>query len=277
MTQRYESSPGEVERMNTHELRANFLMEKLFQSGEANFIYSHYDRMVSGGIVPTDTPIQLPKVDTLRSDYFLERREIGIINIGHSASITADGETYPMEKLSCLYLGKGTKEVVFHPSDSQENHPIFFAFSAPAHKKYPNTLFTKEDAAPVVLGSMETSNHRTIFKYIHPAGIESCQVVMGLTVLQSGSVWNTMPAHTHDRRSEVYCYFDVPADQGVMHFMGKPEETRHLWMRNQQAIISPPWSIHAGAGTASYSFIWAMAGENQDFTDMDFLEFDKMR
>ncbi|MEM9849585.1 MAG: 5-dehydro-4-deoxy-D-glucuronate isomerase, partial [Bacteroidota bacterium] len=170
---------------------------------------------------------------------------------------------------------KGTEKVSFQSSEASPAK--FYLFSAPAHQQFPNTLYTKEQAAPVVLGSSQTSNHRTIFKYIHPEGIASCQVVMGLTVLEEGSVWNTMPAHTHDRRSEIYCYFDVSENQGVMHFMGQPQETRHLWVQNEQAIISPPWSIHAGAGTMNYAFIWAMAGENQDFTDMDFIELKRMK
>jgi len=276
MKQRYESSPKEVERMNTTELRDNFLVESLFASGKANFVYSHYDRMVMGGIIPTSRAINLANYDTLKSKFFLERREMGIINIGGKGTIIADGKTYKLDKLTCLYLGRGTKKVSFK-SNSKKTLAKFFLFSAPAHKDYPNTLYTKENAAPFVLGGSETSNHRTIYKYIHGDGIQSCQVVMGLTVLQEGSVWNTMPAHTHDRRSEVYLYFDVPKNHGVMHFMGQPQETRHLWVQNNQAIISPPWSIHAGSGTASYSFIWAMAGENQDFSDMDFIELKAIR
>ncbi len=276
MEQRYESSPREVERMNTKELRADFLVESLFATGKANFVYSHYDRMVMGGIIPTGRAINLSNSETLKSKYFLERREIGIINIGGKGTITADGKTFKLAKLSCLYLGRGTKKVSFK-SDNKKTPAKFFLFSAPAHKNYPNTLYTKEKAQPFVLGASETSNHRTIYKYIHGDGIKSCQVVMGLTVLQDGSVWNTMPAHTHDRRSEVYLYFDVPKNQGVMHFMGQPQETRHLWVQNNQAIISPPWSIHSGSGTASYSFIWAMAGENQDFSDMDFFELKMIR
>ncbi len=276
MEERYESSPNEVERMNTQELRSNFLVESIFKKGKANFVYSHYDRMVMGGIIPTTKAINLPNYDALKSKYFLERREVGIINIGGKGSIVADKKTYKMDKLSCLYLSKNTKKVSFK-STSKTKPAEFFLFSAPAHKEFPSTLYTKEKALPFTLGASETSNHRTIYKYIHPEGIESCQVVMGLTVLKDGSVWNTMPAHTHDRRSEVYCYFDVPKDQGVMHFMGKAQETRHLWVQNNQAIISPPWSIHAGSGTASYSFIWAMAGENQDFTDMDFIPLKEIR
>lgn len=274
--QRYEASPREVERMNTSELRADFLLESLFEKGSANFVYSHYDRMVVGGLIPGAAAIELANYETLKSEYFLERRELGVINVGGAGTITADGKTFGLDKLSCLYLGKGTQAVSF-ASNSAEAPAEYFLFSAPAHHAFPTTLYTKEDAAPVTLGSMETANHRTIYKYIHNDGINSCQVVMGLTVLQTGSVWNTMPAHTHDRRSEVYLYFDVPADQGVMHFMGEPQETRHLWVRDRQAIISPPWSIHAGSGTTSYSFIWAMAGENKDFTDMDFLALKDIR
>lgn len=276
MQQRYESNPREVERMNTQELRNNFLVESLFVTGEVHFVYSHYDRIVIGGIVPVASPLELPNYDALKSEFFLERREVGIINTGGPGSIVADGKTYEVDKLSCLYLGKNTKQVHFHSVDAA--HPAhFFLFSAPAHQDFPNRLFTKAQALPVSLGASETANQRTIYKYIHDDGIHSCQVVMGLTVLTPGSVWNTMPAHTHDRRSEVYLYFDVPANQGVIHFMGQPTETRHMWVQNNQAIISPPWSIHAGAGTTSYAFIWAMAGENKDFTDMDFIELQGMR
>lgn len=274
--QRYEASPREVERMNTQELRNDFLVPGLFVAGEINFVYSHYDRMVMGGAVPTTAAIELPRYETLKSEFFLQRREMGIINIGGQGTIQADGETYKLENLSCLYLGKDTKSVSFQ-SASADEPAQFYLFSAPAHQTFPNRLFTKEDAAPVTLGAPATANRRTIYKYIHDAGINSCQVVMGLTVLADGSVWNTMPAHTHDRRSEVYLYFDIPEEQGVMHFMGQPTETRHLWVNDREAVISPPWSIHAGSGTASYSFIWAMAGENKDFTDMDFFALKDMR
>lgn len=276
MTQRYESNPREVERMNTSELRENFLVEKLFQKDSILLTYTHYDRMILGGIMPTDKTLRLETYDELRSNYFLERREIGIINIGGEGTITADGVSFNVAKLGCVYLGKGTKEVTF----SSTNTAIpaqFFVLSAPAHQSYPNKQFSKEEASPVTVGSSETSNLRTIYKYIHNDGIMSCQLVMGLTVLSTGSIWNTMPPHTHDRRSEVYCYFDVMENQGVMHFMGKPTETRHLWIQNHQAIISPPWSIHSGAGTANYSFIWGMAGENKDFTDMDHVVLNEMR
>ncbi len=276
MEQRYESSIKEVERMNTSELRSNFLVESLFTKGKANFVYSHYDRMVMGGIIPTSKVVNLSNYEALKSKFFLERREMGIVNIGGKGTIVADGKSYTMATLSCLYLGKGTKKVSFK-SNLKNNQAKYFLFSAPAHVSFPNTLYTKEKAQPFALGASETSNHRTIYKYIHGDGIKSCQVVMGLTVLEKGSVWNTMPAHTHDRRSEVYLYFDVPKNHGVMHFMGQPQETRHLWIQNNQAIISPPWSIHAGSGTSSYSFIWAMAGENQDFSDMDFVALKDIR
>ena len=272
----YESNPREVERMNTKELRENFLKEELFIADTVELLYSHYDRLVLGGAFPATKAITLETHDELKSEYFLERREIGIINVGGAGTVTADGETFAVEKLGCVYLGKGTKEVSFASNDSA-NPAHYFLLSSPAHMSYPNKHFTKEDASPVTLGSAETSNHRTIYKYIHNDGINSCQLVMGLTVLMSGSVWNTMPPHTHDRRSEVYCYFDVPENQGVMHFMGQPSETRHLWVQNHQAIISPPWSIHAGSGSANYSFIWGMAGENKDFTDMDFVNLNDLK
>jgi len=276
MNQRYEASPREVERMNTKELRADFLVESLMVSGKSTFVYSHYDRMVLGTVVPTTKAINLKNDDTLKSKFFLERREMGIINVGAKGTITADGKTYKLDSLDCLYLGRGTKKVSFK-SSSKKKFAKYYIFSAPAHHKYPATLCTKENATPSTIGGAKTSNHRTIYKYIHSEGIKSCQVVMGLTVLQEGSVWNTMPAHTHDRRSEVYFYFDVPKDQGVMHFMGQPQETRHLWVRNEQAVISPPWSIHSGSGTSNYAFIWAMGGENQDFSDMDFIPLKELR
>lgn len=276
MKQIYESAPQHVKTMDTQSLRENFLLEKLMTKGKANFVYSHYDRMVIGGICPTTKALKLGNYETLRSKYFLERREMGIINVGGKGVITADGKAHDMDKLSCLYLGRGVQKVSFK-SANPKSPAKFYAFSAPAHKTYPTQLYTKKKAAPVSLGAPETSNERTIYKYIHPEGIKSCQVVMGLTQLSQCNVWNTMPPHTHDRRSEAYFYFDVPQNHGVMHFMGEPQETRHLWVQNDEAIISPPWSIHAGAGTSSYSFIWAMAGENQDFTDMDFFKLKEIR
>ena len=273
---RYESSPREVERMNTSELRENFLVEKVFGDDEINVVYSHYERLIVGGAKPVTKALNLSAYDALKSDYFLERRELGVINVGGKGKITADGQVYELEKLSALYIGKGIEKVAFESAD-EANPALFYLLSSPAHKELPTTLYTKEQALPMTIGAPETSNHRTVYKYIHNDGINSCQLVMGLTILHTGSIWNTMPPHVHDRRAEIYLYFDVEAAHGVMHFMGKPDETRHMWVRNHQAIISPPWSIHSGAGSASYSFIWGMAGENKDYTDMDFVDLNDLR
>lgn len=254
--------------MNTAELRENFLVESLFAPGEGQFVYSHYDRTVIGGIMPGASPLALPCPDDLKATFFLERRELGIINVGGAGQITAAGTVYDLNNQDCLYIGKGVAEVQFQSLDP--THPArFFLLSAPAHQVYPTTQMTQADATPAAMGAMETANQRTIYKYIHPDGIKSCQIVMGLTQLEPGNVWNTMPPHTHDRRMEVYLYFDLPADQRVLHLMGEPEQTRHLWVAEGQAVISPPWSIHAGCGTTRYGFIWGMAGENQSFADMD--------
>lgn len=273
---RYESSPREVERMNTSELRENFLVEKVFVDNTVTVVYSHYERLIVGGVKPVNTAVELPTYDALKSEYFLERREMGIINVGGKGTVSVDGVDHALEKLSCLYLGKGCRSVRFSSEDAG-NPALFYLLSTPAHKEYPTTLFTKEQAFPMTIGAPETSNHRTVYKYIHKDGIDSCQLVMGLTILHTGSIWNTMPPHVHDRRAEIYLYFDVDAAHGVMHFMGKPDETRHMWVRNHQAIVSPPWSIHSGAGSASYSFIWGMGGENKDYTDMDFVDLNLLR
>lgn len=257
--------------MTTAELRERFAVTDLFAPGEVHFVYSHYDRMVLGGLSPAGVSLGLGDHAALRSAHFLERREAGLINVGGPGTVTTADDSFAVDKLGAVYLGRGTRDVRVASRDAADP-AAFFLFSAPAHQAYPARSFTKEQATPVTLGDAATSNRRTIYKYIHPDGIPSCQVVMGLTVLDDGCVWNTMPPHTHDRRAEAYLYFDVPPGQGVMHFMGEPTETRHLWLRDREAAISPPWSIHAGAGTASYAFVWAMAGENQDFTDMDFLE-----
>lgn len=268
MELRFENSPGETERMNTEELRKHFLIENLMQDDAVNLTYTHYDRVIAGGIKPVTKAIQLTNEDELKAAYFLERREMGIINVANAGTVTADGQTYSLDKLDCLYLGKETKEISFSSND--KNAPaVFFIISTPAHANYENKLCKKEDATPVNLGSQDTGNKRTIYKYIHANGIKSCQLVMGLTVLENGSVWNSVPPHTHTRRTEVYFYFDVPEGQRVFHFMGKPQQTRHLVMQNHEAVISPPWSVHFGSGTMSYAFIWAMAGENQAFDDMD--------
>lgn len=264
---RFQNSPKEVKGMSTQELRGNFLVQELMQQDAVKLVYSHYDRVITGGVAPkAGASIALPNEAELRADYFLERRELGIINVGGTGTVIADGTTYTLNKLDCLYLGKGTREVAFSSNDGSAR---FFLLSAPAHHTYPSSLMTKEQASPVALGSAATSNQRTIYKYIHQEGIQSCQLVMGLTVLEQGSVWNSVPPHTHTRRMEVYFYFDVPEEQRVFHFMGEPQETRHLVMNNHEAVISAPWSVHFGSGTSNYAFIWAMAGENYTFTDMD--------
>lgn len=269
-------SQREAQTFTTAQLRENFLIETVFKNNEIHFVYTHYDRVVLGGASPIDSTLTLGTYDNLKSEYFLERREIGIINVGGEGTISADGESFSLSKLDALYIGKGVKEVTFSSTDAN-NPALFFLLSAPAHQTYPTRKMTKEEASPVSLGTVETANERTIYKYIHRDGIQSCQVVMGLTVLKTGSVWNTMPAHVHDRRMEAYLYFDLNTEHRVFHLMGQPQETRHLVVANHQAILSPPWSIHSGAGTTNYSFIWAMAGENLDFTDMDFVKISELK
>lgn len=265
---RFQSSPREVKGMNTQELRENFLVQHLMQANQIQLVYSHFDRVIVGGVMPVSNPVLLPNEAELRADYFLERREIGIINVGGAGSVEADGVAYELNKLDALYLGKGTRSVSF-TSASADQPAQYFLLSAPAHHTYPNRRMQKDEAAPVHLGEKATSNERTIYKYIHQEGIQSCQLVMGLTVLKEGSVWNSVPPHTHTRRMEVYFYFDLPEAHRVFHLMGEPQETRHIVMANQEAVISPPWSVHCGPGTTNYGFIWAMAGENYTFTDMN--------
>ena len=265
---RFQNSPVETSKMSTEELRNNFLIQNLMKPGSIELVYSHYDRMIIGGSVPLKENISLPNEGELKAAYFLERRELGIINVGGSGIVTADGIDYEISRLESVYLGKGTSNVSFSSVDV-ENPAYFYLLSTPAHMSYPNRKMTKEEAAPVNLGDIATSNKRTIYKYIHNDGIASCQLVMGLTVLEAGSVWNSVPPHTHTRRMEAYFYFDVHPDHRVMHFMGEPQETRHLVIANNEVAISAPWSMHFGVGTASYGFIWGMAGENKEFTDMD--------
>ncbi len=276
MQERFQYNPGEVKRMTTENLREAFAITDLMLPGQLHFTYTHYDRMIVGGLVPVDEPLTLNTYNVLKSDYFLERREMGIINIGGEGQVMIGTSTYNLNKLDCLYLGKGTQEVSF--TTNSTGHPAkFFILSAPAHQTYPITLMKNAESTAVVLGELNTANERTIYKYIHQDGIKSCQLVMGLTVLKKGSVWNTMPAHTHNRRMEVYCYFDLAPDQRVFHFMGEPQQTKHLVLANNEAVISAPWSIHSGCGTTNYSFIWGMAGENQSFTDMDFVAINDLK
>lgn len=265
---RFAISPAEARQMNTEQLRENFLVEDFFINDQIKLSYTHYDRMIIGGIKPVNKTIELPNHPELRADYFLERRELGVINVGDEGIVIADGKEFSLRKMDCVYLGKGTQKVKFR-SKTKKGAALFYMLSAPAHHKYPNKLMAKEKAAPVQLGARETSNKRTVYKYIHLDGIKSCQLVMGLTVLEPGSVWNSIPPHTHTRRMEVYFYFDLPAEHRIMHFMGEPQQTRHLVMANNEAVISPPWSTHYGCGTYNYGFIWGMAGENLVYTDMD--------
>ena len=262
-------SPGSVSRFNTEELRANFLLDALFVSDSVVLNYWETDRTIVGSAVPASTPLKLQaSKKELAADYFLERREIGILNIGGAGKVEVDGKMFTMQKLDCLYIGRGVKEVFFHSADSSAP-ALFYLLSYPAHTAYPTTLSRQVDATAVELGAPETANQRTIYKYIHREGVQSCQLVMGITCMKSGSIWNTMPSHTHLRRSEAYLYFDMDPAHRVIHLMGEPSETRHLVVRAGEAILSPVWSIHSGAGTASYSFCWGMGGENQDFNDMD--------
>ncbi|GGG32809.1 5-dehydro-4-deoxy-D-glucuronate isomerase [Hymenobacter glacieicola] len=268
MRQYYAIGPRETAAMTTAELRENFLLESLFVPGEIQLVYTHYDRMLVGGATPTTEALTLPCPDTLKAEFFLQRRELGVLNTGAAGTVTVDGTTYELGRQDCLYVGKDAREVSFMSQDA--NQPAkFYLLSTPAHATYPTTRMTQAEATPVTLGALETANQRTIYKYIYAEGIQSCQLVMGLTQLHAGSVWNTMPAHTHDRRMEAYLYFDLPEGQRVLHLMGRPQETRHLWVSEGQAILSPPWSIHSGCGTAGYTFIWGMGGENQEYTDMD--------
>jgi 4-deoxy-L-threo-5-hexosulose-uronate ketol-isomerase len=268
--------PDDFKSYQTEKIRERFLIDKLVQPNTISLTYTHYDRMIVGAANPTDKTVQLDNYPNLRAEYFLERREIGIINVAGDGEITADGKVYPLKKLDCLYIGKGVKQVSF-ASKNTAQPAVFYILSAPAHATYPTTLITNNDAAKVNAGTTAMANVRVINKYIHLEGIKSCQLVMGLTILKEGSVWNTMPPHTHDRRMEAYFYFDVPKGQKIFHYMGKGQETRHILLDNYDAVVSPPWSIHSGSGTSNYSFIWGMAGENLDYTDMDALTITDIR
>ncbi len=269
---RYSAHPGDVARYTTEELRKEFLIENLYQPDQVNAVYSHVDRMVTLGIMPVEETVSIDKgIDIWKNfgtSYFLERREIGLFNLGGDGVCTVDGKAYPMGHKDCVYITRGAREVTF--SSCHKAKPArFYGVSAPAHCAYETRLIKLADAAKRPLGSAELSNKRVINQFIHPDVLPTCQLSMGMTVLEPGSVWNTMPVHTHERRMEVYTYFDIPEGNVVFHLMGKPDETRHLVMKNYDAVISPSWSIHAGAGTSSYTFIWAMGGENQAFDDMD--------
>lgn len=276
MENRHLPSPRETSVLDTGELRASFLLDDLFASGEINLIYTDLDRAIVGSAIPTGGTLELPSDDALKAEFFCQRRELGVLNIGASGIVTVDGTAYPMGEHDCLYIGRGSKEIRFS-SESAVNPAVFYLISYPAHATHPTTQATRADANRVELGSKDECNERTIFQYIHQNGIKSCQLVMGFTEFKPGSVWNTMPCHTHERRSEIYCYFDVPSSHRVLHMMGEPQETRPLWVADRQVVLSPPWSIHCGCGTASYRFCWAMGGENQAFTDMDRVEIAELR
>lgn len=265
---RYASHPEDAKQYGTDRLREEFLIESIFAKDEANFTYSFYDRHIVGGAMPVDTTITLPSYEELKSEYFLDRREMGIINIGGDATITVDGTVYTLGFKEALYIGQGSKVITFASVNSSAPAKLYIN-SSPAHKTFPTRHVTLGDANVLQLGSLETSNERQINQLLVKEVVQTCQLQMGITALKPGSVWNTMPAHTHNRRMEAYFYFEVPAGQAICHFMGEPDNTRHIWMKNEQAVISPTWSIHSAAGTSNYSFIWGMSGENLDYTDMD--------
>ena len=276
MDNRYGIHPTHFTRLDTQEIRDEFHAGNLMEEGQVNLVHSHYDRFIFGGAVPGASPLSLENDDALRADFFLERRELGILNLGGAGKVTVDGTDYDMARFDCLYVGRGAKDVKFH-SNAAGDTAKYYLNSAPSHHAHPTTKYTQSQANRVELGDDEHANKRVLYQYIHEDGIQSSQLVMGFTELLTGNIWNTFPPHTHERRMEVYLYFDLPEDELVMHFMGQPDETRHIAVRNFEAVISPPWSIHSGAGTANYRFVWGMAGENQSFTDMDAAPLDAIR
>ena len=276
MNIRFAIGPRETATLDTSGLRAHFLIENIFVAGEIELTYTHYDRMIVGGAQPAGAALALPCPESLKAKFFLERRELGALNVGGAGTVTVDGTVYELGNQDCLYVGMGSQDVRF-ASLNAANPAKFYLLSAPAHAVHPTTRRTQAEATPVQLGAAETANVRTIYKYIYAEGIQSCQLVMGLTQLAPGNVWNTMPSHTHDRRMEAYLYFNLPEGQRVLHLLGEPTETRPLWVSNEQAILSPPWSIHTGCGSAAYAFIWGMAGENREYTDMDAVPLEALR
>jgi 4-deoxy-L-threo-5-hexosulose-uronate ketol-isomerase len=273
---RYAIDPEAAARMGTEELRAHFRLGRLFEPGRVNLNYTHYDRMIVGGALPVAEALPLAAIKPIGTQNFLDRREMIAVNIGGPGRIMADGETHALGNRDMLYLGQGTTSVSF-ASDSGDEPAKFYLLSAPAHQSYPAKLIRMGDAKRIDVGSRATSNERSIFQFIHGESARTCQLVVGMTQLAEGSVWNTMPAHVHDRRMEVYLYFDLPENARVLHLLGRPDETRHIVVANEEAVLSPPWSIHSGAGTSNYAFIWAMAGDNADYTDMDPVAMDGLR
>lgn len=277
METRYTHSPEDIRHYSTEQLRNEFLVEKIFVPGTIQLTYTHNDRMIFGGVTPTDQPLEIQLSKELGVEYFLERRELGVINIGGAGTIEIDGTKEDMKKQDGYYIGKETKHVVFSSKDP--NDPAkFYVSSVPAHHKYPNVKISIDQVKPMETGEGLTLNERKVYQYIHPNVCESCQLQMGYTILEPGSAWNTMPCHTHERRMEAYVYFDFAnEDTKVFHMMGKPDETKHLVVAEEQAVISPSWSIHSGVGTSNYSFIWAMCGENITYTDMDMVPMDELK
>ena len=269
-------SPGEARQFDTTQLREAFLIQDLFKPGELSMTYSHIDRIIAGGAVPEAKELALAAGKEIGADSFLERRELGLINIGSAGTVSVDGQEFALDTRDGLYIGRGAKDIKLSSTDKNEPAKFYF-LSAPAHSSYPNRKVSLDEAKQVHLGERKDSNVRTIYQYIHPAVLESCQLVMGMTILEPENVWNTMPTHTHDRRMEVYLYFNLPEDSVVFHYMGEPEETRHVVVRNEQAVINPSWSIHSGVGTTNYTFIWGMIGENQTFTDMDHVPMEQLK
>jgi 4-deoxy-L-threo-5-hexosulose-uronate ketol-isomerase len=273
---RYASHPEDVRSYDTERLRKEFLIENIFVPNEISLVYSLYDRFMVGGAMPVKTKLSLDTAGELKSENFLDRRELGIINIGGDAEVHTSKGIYKIGFKEALYLGRGTQNVIFI-SKNPEHPAKLYMNSAPAHHAYPSKKVTVADAEVVVLGTVEASNHRTLNKLLVNSIVETCQLQMGMTELKKGSVWNTMPVHTHNRRMEAYFYFEVPVNQAICHFMGDPDETRHIWMKNEQAVLSPSWSIHSAAGTSNYTFIWGMAGENLDYSDMDMRQPDTLK
>ncbi|MES5100645.1 MULTISPECIES: 5-dehydro-4-deoxy-D-glucuronate isomerase [Agrobacterium] len=273
---RYASHPEAVRDYDTQTLRRHFLVETIFSGGEIRLTYSHYDRMVIGGVTPLGESLTLGAPNQIGQETFLAERELGALNVGGAGRIIVDGKSHALAKYACLYVGKGAKDVLFE-SDNAGTPAKFYLVSAPAHQAHPTVLLTRDNARHLVTGEAATANKRSIYQFIHPGVCQSCQLTMGFTMIEQGSVWNTMPSHTHDRRMEAYLYFDLEADQRIFHFMGEPQQTRHMLIANEQAVLSPSWSIHSGVGTKNYSFIWAMAGDNKSFTDMDHIAIADLR
>lgn len=276
MNNRYANHPNDSKKYDTNQLREHYMVEEIFSDDKVELTYSHVDRIIFGGIKPVNESLKLEAGKSMGVDYFLERREMGVINVGGEGIVSIDGEEFALNNKDGLYIGKGNKDIIFK-SSNPKNPAKFYINSVPAYKEYKTVKIEIEKANPVKMGDNSTLNKRTIYQYVHPNVCESCQLLMGLTILEPGSAWNTMPCHTHERRMEVYFYFDMEEDTRVIHLMGEPTETRHLIVKNEQAIISPSWSIHSGVGTSNYTFIWGMCGENQTFTDMDHISMDTLR